>query len=284
MDIDARYRRLMDHAWAAQQLKDFVGKIDSLRAFKTARGDEYDDLVSSHGSYGDVVDQLTALDPIMRDLMEAVRPGLGEYSPPSAYEGWSHADSQYWFDTVRPHVLQAIGIHELGEEARRRMRPDSPDLVADQLHTWVWEAAAPLWYAGSRQEAVHAAARSVNARMQQKRGHHDKSDAALCREFFSLDSPAPGRPRLRFSGYARSDATWRSRQQGAMDFGAGCFEGIRNPAAHQYRLDLSEQVALEQLAAFSLLARWVEECIVETVDGAQEVLDGPGQAQAAPGV
>jgi Protein of unknown function (Hypoth_ymh) len=103
----------------------------------------------------------------------------------------------------------------------------------------------------------------VNARMQQKRGHHDKSDAGLCREFFSLDKPAPGRPRLRFGGYTRTDMTWRSRQQGAMEFGAGCFEGIRNPAAHEHGLVLSEQVALEQLAAFSLLARWIDECEVE---------------------
>jgi Protein of unknown function (Hypoth_ymh) len=155
------------------------------------------------------------------------------------------------------------------------MRPDSPDLVADQLHSWVWEAAAPLWYAGSRQGAVHAAARSVNARMQQKRGHKDKTDAALCREFFSLDEPAPGRPRLRFPGYSRTDSTWRSRQQGAMDFGAGCFQGVRNPAAHQHGLDLPEQVALEQLAAFSLLARWVDECDVETARGeAQDQLEG----------
>ena len=151
------------------------------------------------------------------------------------------------------------------------MRPDSPDLVADQFHPWVWEAVAPFWYAGSRQEAVLAAARSVNARMQEKRGHHNKSDAALCREFFSLDPPAPGRPRLRFGGYTRTDQTWRSRQQGAMDFGAGCFEGIRNPAAHEHGLDLSEQVALEQLAAFSLLARWIDECTVEAASGEEQV-------------
>jgi hypothetical protein len=49
-----------------------------------------------------------------------------------------------------------------------------------------------------------------------------------------------------------------------MQFGAGCFEGIRNPAAHEHDLVLSEQLALEQLAAFSLLARWVDECEVET--------------------
>jgi hypothetical protein len=42
--------------------------------------------------------------------------------------------------------------------------------------------------------------------------------------------------------------------------------GIRNPASHEHALDLPEPVALEQLAAFSLLARWIEECGVEVDD------------------
>jgi hypothetical protein len=50
-----------------------------------------------------------------------------------------------------------------------------------------------------------------------------------------------------------------------MEFGAGCFEAIRNLAAHVDGLHLSEQVALEQLAAFSLLARWIDECEVQSV-------------------
>ena len=247
----------MDHVWAAQQLREFVSGIDELSS------------VSGHRYRGHeakpLADKLVSRDPIMRVLMNAARPGLGDYVTLDDAES-VHYNADYWELSVKPWALRSIGIHELSEEAQRRMRPDSPDLIADQLHPWVWEAAAPLWYAGSRQEAVHSAARSVNARMQQKRRHHDKSDAALCREFFSLDKPARGRPRLRFPGYTRTDLTWRSRQQGAMEFGAGCFEGIRNPAAHEHGLILSEQVALEQLASFSLLARWIDECEVETVD------------------
>lgn len=261
----------MDHAWAAQQLKTFQGSIEDLyrlsyyqmaQAISEQEAADHDSLLEEYGSTQGAVDRLISLDPVMRSLMNAAQAGLGDYFEPSD-EGWSY-DGSYWREIVKPRVLRATGIHEFGEEARRRMRPDSPDLAADQFHPWVWEAAAPLWYAGSMQEAVHAAARSVNARMQQKRGHHDKSDAGLCRELFSMDPPALGRPRLRFGGYKPSDQTWRSKHLGAMDFGAGCFEGIRNPAAHEHGLILTEQVALEQLAAFSLLARWVDECEVET--------------------
>jgi hypothetical protein len=44
-------------------------------------------------------------------------------------------------------------------------------------------------------------------------------------------------------------------------FGSGCFMALRNPAAHQHDDDkdeLSEQEGLEQLAAFSILARWID--------------------------
>jgi len=39
--------------------------------------------------------------------------------------------------------------------------------------------------------------------------------------------------------------------------------GIRNPAAHVILEDLAEDEALEQLAAFSILARWVDRAEVD---------------------
>lgn len=209
-------------------------------------------------------DRLIMLDPGMRIIMNVAQEGLGDYTqPPDG--GYSFHDPEYWRDVVRPPVLRALGIHLYGAELSDRLRPDSPNLIADQLHPWVWNAAAPLWFAGSKQEAVLAAARSVNARLQQKLGRLDTSESSLCREAFSLDAPSTGRPRLRFLGDRASD-TWHSRQQGGMQLGAGCFAGIRNPAAHEDGLVLTERVALEQLAAFSLLARWIDECEVERAE------------------
>jgi hypothetical protein len=71
----------------------------------------------------------------------------------------------------------------------------------------------------------------------------------------------PTWPGARISAVAATRS--RSRQQGALDFGAGCFAAIRNPAAHEHALEPGDQVALEQLAALSLLARWIDECTVE---------------------
>jgi len=247
----------MDHAWLTATLRAFVADIDLLGAIQ--RGDAHPSIEA-----GPVADRLVARDPVMREIMNAARPGFGDYM---ALEDTSYRAEtpDYWQFHARHWALRAIGVHELGAEARKRLQPDSPDLVADQFHPWVWDAAAPLWYAGSRQEAVHAAGRSVNARIQQKLGRHDLADARLCREAFSLSDPAPGQSRLRFPG-DRDSETWRSRQNGGIQFGAGCFEGIRNITAHVDGLDLTEQVALEQLASFSLLSRWIEECEVEPVE------------------
>ena len=103
--------------------------------------DTYDRLKEEYGSSQGLFDELVSRSPVMRNLMNAAQVGLGDYAePPDG--GWSYADEKYWEDVVKPHALRAMGIHKYGEEARRRMRPDSPDLTADQLHSWVWEAAA----------------------------------------------------------------------------------------------------------------------------------------------
>lgn len=250
----------MQSDWAAEQLSLFVDKINDLfeldaDAHLVGRPTEIDHQAN------ELDDELTMLEPAMRMVMNAARPGLGDYDRDPSDE-YHH---RYRWVLAKRQALQARGIHLLGAEAKARLRPDAPELIADQFHEWVWEAARPLWESGQRQEGIVAAARVINARLQQKLGRRDIGEAALCREAFTTDDPQPGRPRLRFPG-DRTSNTWKSRQNGGREFGAGCFIGIRNPVAHEHDLDLPEPLALEQLAAFSLLARWIEECGVEVDD------------------
>jgi hypothetical protein len=58
-----------------------------------------------------------------------------------------------------------------------------------------------------------------------------------------------------------------------MDFGAGCFAAIRNPIGHlpNEEVELSFQQALEQLAALSLLARWIDDAQLELAEGNSSV-------------
>ncbi len=81
---------------------------------------------------------------------------------------------------------------------------------------------------------------------------------------FSKDAPKPGQPRLRLMVDDGSD-TFRSLQRGAAAFTEGCYAGIRNPNSHEDGLpELPQHEALEQLAALSVLARWVDTAVLAT--------------------
>ncbi|HEX8117311.1 MAG TPA: TIGR02391 family protein, partial [Pyrinomonadaceae bacterium] len=108
---------------------------------------------------------------------------------------------------------------------------DAPQLSASHLHDLVWSAASAQWATGHRHEAVLAAAKAVNSRLQEKTQRRDLSEARLVREAFSEKSAEPDKPRLRFPE-VEDDQTRESLRQGVMAFGAGCFQAIRNPVGH----------------------------------------------------
>jgi Protein of unknown function (Hypoth_ymh) len=99
--------------------------------------------------------------------------------------------------------------------------PQNPTTRAriDALHEWVWTAAEPMWEAYAHREAVFAAARVINARIQQASGRHDISESDLVMQVFDPADPQPGKSRLRLPG-DRTTASWRSRQEGVRFFAA----------------------------------------------------------------
>jgi hypothetical protein len=100
--------------------------------------------------------------------------------------------------------------------------------------------------------------------LQAKVGRRDVSEVKLVREAFSDKSPSLGRSRLRFPSVV-DEQTRESLRQGVMDYGAGCFAAICNPVGHlpNDEFELTEQDALERLAALSLLARWVDQSEID---------------------
>ncbi|WP_411088822.1 TIGR02391 family protein [Streptomyces sp. 061-3] len=159
-------------------------------------------------------------------------------------------------------VSRGIGILTDMDEWATRLAPDVPSLPADQLHAWVWDAARTFWESAHYRAAVHAAATSINAHLQNKLGRRDLSDAKLVQEAFSDKAPEPGKPRLRIPG-DQTDPGVQTRQRGALQLGQGAYFALRNPAAHETG-DLAEQEALEQLATFSVVARLIDSCHVVT--------------------
>ena len=148
------------------------------------------------------------------------------------------------------------------DEVRKNLGDDVPEISAARLHPWVWSGASSLWQSGHYRSAVEDAAKKVNAETQNKVGRRNLSGTKLFQEAFSADAPKAGKPRLRRMADDGSD-TYKSVQRGAMALAEGIYAGIRNPFDHDDPKDIDEQVALEYLAALSVLARWVDEATVE---------------------
>lgn len=162
-------------------------------------------------------------------------------------------------DPLRPDrdwTIRCIETIKREDEIRENLGEDAPDLSAGSMHGWVWEGARSLWRSGHFAEAVEAAAKKVNAETQNKVGRRDVSETDLFNQAFSDDVPQAGKPRLRL-GDDDDGKTSRSTRRGIRAFAEGCFAAIRNPAAHD-GAELEEAVALERLAALSMLARWVD--------------------------
>lgn len=162
----------------------------------------------------------------------------------------------------REAAIRAAEAIRRDAEIRENLGDDAPEISAAELHPWVWSGASSLWHSGHFHSAVEDAAKKVNAETQNKVGRRDVSETDLFKQSFSLDAPAPSRPRLRRMSPDGSD-TYRSVQRGAMALAEGIFAGIRNPLTHEAGQELTEQVALEYLAALSVLARWVDDSTLE---------------------
>lgn len=168
----------------------------------------------------------------------------------------------YPWDHHRFAAIRAKEQLERQEELRKNLGENAPEMSVANLHPWVWEGAGSLWRSGHYRSAVEDALRKVNAETQNKVGRQDVSEAALFQECFSVDAAQVGRARLRRM-VADGSESYKSMQRGARTLAEDIYAGIRNPIAHGEPTDIDEQVALEYLAAISILARWVEDALLD---------------------
>ncbi|MGC4105360.1 MAG: TIGR02391 family protein [Thermomicrobiales bacterium] len=173
--------------------------------------------------------------------------------------------NELWSDH-REAAIRARESLTREKEIRENLGDNAPKLSASDFHSWIWDGAASLWLSGHFREAVEGAIRKLNAETQNKVGRRDVAETVLFQQAFSPHPAQAGKPRLHRIPREDND-TYRSLQRGAMAFAEGIFAGIRNPLAHEAEHDLTEQQALEYLAALSVLARWVDDAAVETVEG-----------------
>lgn len=146
-------------------------------------------------------------------------------------------------------------------EIQRNLADTGPTMMAAGLHPWVWEAARPAWNAGNYDDAIDAAARNVNSRLRSKVSRRDIGEGDLVAQAFSAKPGDEGNPRLRLAlPEDLGTRTVASIYAGISAFGRGLFQAVRNPLAHEEPdiMAITEQEALESLAALSLLARWID--------------------------
>lgn len=166
-------------------------------------------------------------------------------------------DTKKRWQQHREAAKRAIAQLEREDELSEKLGDNAPTLDAGQFHRWVWEGARSLWQSGHFREAVRSAAVKLNAETQNKLATRDLAETALFQLAFSADAPASGKPRLRLPDDDDGKTACGVRR-GVMAYAEGCFAAIRNPSSHDVQDELPEVEALEQLAAFSVLARWVD--------------------------
>lgn len=200
------------------------------------------------------------------ELVETVRPIFARLYPEWQAENSTNSNDEFKAERDAARRLLARLSNHLEVTTRLGGQDNSPRVLASSMHPLIWSAAQAQWSTGHRHEAVLAAAKAVNSSLQAKVGRRDVSEQDLIRQSFSSDAPTPGRPRLRFDTIT-DEQTRESMRQGVMNFGAGCFGAIRNPLGHlpNDEVELPEQIAVEQLAALSLLARWIDDADLAAV-------------------
>lgn len=234
---------MIDSKWAILELEKFI----ELSRMKSTPGS----VLGHTRAHSDR--EIHAQAQVVEQILEQVLEDDTWHSKSSGYDPWSgHRDAAF----------RAISQLLRAGEIPAGLGGDAPRLYASHLHAWVWDAAKSQWSSNHFRDAVFHASIRVNVETQAKTGRTDIREKALFDEAFSLDPPQPGKPRLRIMADDGSK-TYGSLHRGARTFAEGCYAGIRKPYGHYAGAEPSADEALEQLAAFSILARWVDHATVE---------------------
>ena len=169
---------------------------------------------------------------------------------PSLAEDWDIHEFKSCFDEARGVLL--AGAEEVAL---------SPVEARLELHPIVGLAAVHL--PDNPGVAVREAARDVEIMLRSKLGSLTGTLAQLA-DAFSTDPPREGGARLRFDSAPIDTDHGKNLHLGALHFAKGCALRVRNVHQH-HEAEVSPSIALEQLAALSLLARWIDEARLEAV-------------------
>jgi hypothetical protein len=231
--------------WALGQLR----KFEQMTVMRNGSGNGFF-TTSDYTSSSDV--EVTREAPVIEAILDRVIVDWRTSVPFESSNRWTRH---------REATLRAITHLEREAELRANLGDNAPSLSASGFHPWAWEGARSLWQSGHYAEAIGAASRKINAETQNKVGRRDISEESLFKEAFSTNAPEVGKARLRLMN-DDGGKTFSNVHRGAMALAEGLFAAVRNRIAHEDGMELPEQEALELLASWSVLARWVSEAEV----------------------
>jgi hypothetical protein len=244
----------LDASWAIDQINRFLHATDQV----AYNNDPSSGVVVFGTHQRGSEDEAAGLAYVVEKILDAALP----YWPKDSGAGSNKKGKGKW-DHLREWASRCKAQLERDEELREKLGDNAPQLDAGKLHPWVWSAAKSLWRTGHYRNAITQVAIQINAEAQTKLARRDLAETKLFQNAFSADSPKVGMPRLRLMADDGSD-TFKSVHRGASALAEGLYASFRNPSSHTVQNELPEQEALEQLAAFSALARIVDRATVET--------------------
>lgn len=146
-----------------------------------------------------------------------------------------------------------------------------PSFSPAQLHPVIWSGAAAHWTAHQFRVAVREAAEGLTVHWKERLGRNDVDDTVFWQQTLSPGDPTNGRPRLVWPG-PPDDKTSKSMRGGLEPLAkalnalaTGLNLTVRNVTTHT-RKELTEQQAMERLAAYSFLAHLLDECQIEQAE------------------
>lgn len=195
--------------------------------------------------------------------------GLGALDPIANWSMMSSPKAVVSPQDVRSTAASVKGrLATMIAEAEAAEETSVPGFAPSQLHPVIWGAAAAHWTTHQYRVAVREAAEALTINWKTRLDRNDVEDTVFWQQTLSPGDATPERPKLVWPGEP-GDKTVRSMRGGLEPLtkalnklATGLNLTVRNVTTHT-RHELSEQHALERLAAYGYLARLLDECRID---------------------
>lgn len=199
--------------------------------------------------------------------------GVGTIDPISNWSLMSAPKALIAPQDVRATAANVRGrLRAMMSDAELASGSGVPGFAPSELHPLIWAAAAAHWTTHQYRVAVREAAEALTVHWRTRLGREDVDGTDFWRQTLSPGEPQPQKPKLVWPGDTASK-TARSMRGGLEPLARSLHQlamglnlTVRNVATHT-RAELGEQEAMERLAAYSYLARLLDECEVRRAEG-----------------